>query len=206
MLSATTFFEKISYKEIVAALVEVMAARFEDFATDLAHFKETISLLENELEENSSPSVSEEIAAIEQQIGSMLLFSCFLGLKANLDHFMDPITRTFMDVDAETYLQEDVAKWLPDYQNAQRVQKQFFASLSPAQQDKYEDITTYISHLETVGPKLAHYYGYMLGNQLFPRIIPGYSADTQLTLRYLHMLENYFGGINYDIRGNCGKN
>ena len=50
-----------------------------------------------------------------------------------------------------------------------------------------------ISHLETVGPKLAHYYGYVLGNQLFPHVIPGYVADPQLTLRYRHTLEAYFG-------------
>ena len=37
------------------------------------------------------------------------------------------------------------------------------------------------------------YYGYILGNQLFPHMIPGYIADSQLTLRYRNMLENYLG-------------
>ena len=193
MLSVNKFFEKVSYKEIVAPIAEVMAERFEDFATDQARFKETISWLENELEGGTSPSVTELVNAIYQRIGSMVLFSWFLGLKANWNHFIDPIGRTFLDVDAEVYLREDVAKRLPDYQNAESVQEQFYAALSPAQQDRYEDITAYICHLETVGPKLAHYYGYMLGNQLFPRIIPGYSADTQLMLRYQYILDNYFG-------------
>ncbi len=193
MLSVNTFFEKISYKEVVASLVDVMAENFEDFATDLARFKETLSLLKNELGEGFSPSVSQELEAIDQQIGSVVLFSCFLGLKANLDHFIDPIGRTFLDVDAETYLREDMAKRLSDYKNAQRIQEQFYAALSPAQQDRYEDITAYICHLETVGPKLAHYYGYMLGNKLFPHIIPGYGENTQFTSRYQCMLGNYLG-------------
>ena len=192
MISVETFFEKISYKEIVAALVSVMAENFEDFAADQVSFNETITLLENELGNEASPSVSDMVVAIHQQIGSSLLFSCFLGLKANLDHFIDPIGRTFLDVDPETYLREDIAKHFPDYQNAVRVQEQFYATLSPEQKDKYEDITTYISHLETVGPKLAHYYGYMLGNQLFPHVVPGYVASTQLTLHYRHMLEEFF--------------
>lgn len=192
MISVETFFEKISYKEIVAALVSVMAENFEDFAADQIRFNETIALLENELGEDAAPSVSDMVDSIHQQIGSCLLFSCFLGLKANLDHFVDPIGRTFLDVDPETYLREDIAKHFPDYQNAVRVQEQFYATLSPEQKDKDEDITTYISHLETVGPKLAHYYGYMLGNQLFPRVIPGYIADSQLTLQYRHMLEEFF--------------
>lgn len=193
MLSVNKFFEKISYKEIVASLVEVMAENFEDFAADQVRFNETISWFETELEKGTSPSVTEVVDAIDQRIGSMVLLSCFLGLKANWDHFIDPIGRTFLDVDAETYLREDMAKRLPDYQNAECVQEQFYAALSQAQQDRYEDITAYISHLETVGPKLAHYYGYLLGDQLFPHIVPGYGTDVHLTLQYRIMLENYLG-------------
>ena len=188
MLSANTFFEKISYKEIAEALVGVMSENFEDFAADQVRFQETVSWLEKE-----SCSTREVVDAIEQQIGSMVLFSFFLGLKANWDHFIDPIGRTFLDVDAEVYLREDMAKRLPDYQNAQRILERFYAALSPAQQILYEGIIAYISHLETVGPKLAHYYGYLLGNQLFPRIVPGYGADAPLTLQYRNTLENYFG-------------
>lgn len=193
MLSVNKFFEKVSYKEIVASLVEVMAENFEDFAEDQARFQETITWFGNELKNEISPSVTDIVDAIEQQIGSIVVFSYFLGLKANWDHFIDPIGRTFLDVDAEIYLREDVAKQLPDYQNAQRVQEQFYAALTPAQQERYEDITAYICHLETVGPKLAHYYGYLLGNHLFPRIVPGYGANVQLTWQYRHVLKNYIG-------------
>lgn len=96
MISVNTFIEKTSYKEIVASLVDVMAANFEEFAADQVRFNETISLLKNELGEGISPSVSDEIDAISQQIGSSLLFSCFLGIKANLDHFIDPISSIFI--------------------------------------------------------------------------------------------------------------
>lgn len=193
MLSANKFFEEISYKEIVASLVEVMASNFEDFAADQARYKETLSWLEQTLPEGTAPSVEKLVNSIDQQIGSTILFSYFLGLKVNWDHFIDPIGRTFLDVDTEVYLREDMSRRLPDYQNAQRTQEQFYASLTPVQQERYEDITSYICHLETVGPKLAHYSGYLLGNQLFPRIIPGYGEDIQLTLHYRLMLENYLG-------------
>lgn len=193
MLSPNKFFEEVSYEEIVASLTEVMASNFEDFAADQAHYKETLSWLEQTLPEGTAPSVGKLANAIDQQIGSTILFSYFLGLKANWDHFIDPIGRTFLDVDTETYLRENMAKQLPDYQNAERVQEQFYTALSPVQRDRYRDIIAYITHLETVGPKLAHYYGYMLGNQLFAHIIPGYNADAQLTLRYRCMLEDYCG-------------
>lgn len=193
MLSVNKFLEGISYKEIVASLVEVMAENFDDFAVDQTRFKGTISWLEQTLPESTAPSVEKLVNAIDQQIGSTILFSYFLGIKANWDHFIDPIGRTFLDVDVETYLREDIARRLPDYQNAQHTQEQFYSSLTPVQQKRYEDITAYISHLETVGPKLAHYYGYLLGNQIFPCIILGYGEDTPFTFQYRNMLENYLG-------------
>lgn len=193
MLSFDTFLKKISYKEMVAALVNVMAENFEDFSANQIRFAKTISWLENSLERHASPSAEETVKSIEQQIGTVVLFSFFLGLKANLDHYIDPIGRTFLEVDAETYLRENVAKRLPACQNAQLVQEQFYSRLTPVQQERFEDVTAYICHLETVGPKLAHYYGYMLGNELFPCIIPGYGVDLQLTFQYKRMLESYFG-------------
>lgn len=193
-MSVNTFFEKINYKEIVAKLVDFMAANSEEFVADQASFNETISFLEAELGQHTSPSVANLCDAIDQQIGSTLLFSCFLGIKANWNHFIDPIGRTFLDVDPEIYLRENIARQLPDYLRAQHVQEQFYATLSPVQKGKYEeDIITYICHLETVGPKLAHYYGYVLGDQFFPNVIPGYVSDPRLTLQYRYMLENYYG-------------
>ena len=194
MLSENAIFEKISYKELVTKLVDVIAANSIEFAADQAHFDETISLLKTELEQDTSPSATDLVDAIYQQIGSTLLFSYCLGLKDNLAHFIDPVSRTFLDVDPEMYLRENIARQLPDYLQAQHVQEQFYRTLSPKQKEKYDDgITTYICHLETVGPKLAHYYGYLLGNQLFPHVITGYVSDTQLLIQYRYMLEVYCG-------------
>lgn len=81
MISASTLFKKISYKEIVASLVEVMAANFEDFSADQARFSKTISFLENELQDATTPSVNEVVDAIDRQIGSSLLLSFFLVAK-----------------------------------------------------------------------------------------------------------------------------
>ena len=194
MLSENTLFKKISYKEIVTKLVDFMTENSEEFAADRTRFDETISLLKTELEQDTSPSVADLVDAIHQQIGSTLLFSYCLGLKANLDHFIDPVSRTFLDVDPEVYLRENIARQLPDYLRAQHVQEQFYKALSPSQKEKYDDgITTYICHLETVGPKLAHYYGYLFGNELFPHVVPGYVDTAQLTLQYRYMLEAYSG-------------
>ena len=199
MLLASHIFEKISYKEIAEKLIGFMTANSEEFVADRIRFNETISLLATVLGQDASPSAADLVDAIYRQIGSTLLFSWYLGLKANIDHFIDPLNRTFLDVDSEVYLRENIVRQLPDYLQAQHVQERFYKALSPNQREKYDEgITTYICHLEVVGPKLAHYYGFFLGNQLFPHVVPGYVSDTQLLIQYRYMLETYLG-INIEI-------
>ena len=189
MLTMQTIFEQLTGRYIVESFVQRMVEESEDFAADHQRYTYAMDVLRKEL----GDLVKEEIDAIEQQCASDLLFSGFLGIKANLDHFIDPVARSFLDVDFEVYLREETAHRLPEYERAQKARDRFYSRLTPAQKETYDDVITYTSHLKTVGPKLAHYFGYMLGNQLLPRVIPGYHADPVLTLRYTAMLEDYLG-------------
>lgn len=189
MLSMGTIREQLTSHHIVEAFVQWMAKEYEDFAADHQRYMDAIASLQQEL----GDAAIEEIDAIERQCASDLLFSGLLGLKANLDNFVDPVARNFLDVDFEVYLREETAHRLPDYEQAQKVRDWFYSKLTPAQKEIYEDVITYTSHLETVGPKLAHYFGYILGNTLFPRTVPGYHSDLALTIQYKNMLGDYFG-------------
>lgn len=200
MITMQTVLDQLTGRGIVDALVAVMAENFEDFAEAQKQYLDTTHALEAELGTGISPCVRDEMDAIERQTASDLLFSGLLGLKANLDHFIDPIARSFLDVDFETYLREDTAHRLPEYSRAAQVRDRFYGSLSPEQQERYEHVITYVSHLETVGPKLAHYYGYLLGNELLYRVVPGYHPDTVQTLQYKSMLDTYLG------KPVCGEN
>ena len=115
------------------------------------------------------------------------------SLKSNLDNFVNPLARNFLDVDSDIYLREETAHRLPEYERAQVELEQFYKLIPLSHQTQYEDIVSYISYLENAAPKLAHYYGYLLGNDLLPHIIPGYHTDTALTVRYQMMLRAYFG-------------
>lgn len=190
MLTTQTIMEHLTGREIFDTLILTMAERFDDFAEAKEQYEQAMGLLRGEL---GADSVDAEAEAIRRQISSDLLFSGVLGLKANLDNFINPMARNFLDVDAETYLRENTAHRLPEYENALEARQRFFAKLSPAQREIYEPITTYVSHLETAGPKLAHYCGYLLGNDLLHRVIPGYHSDGALTIRYRMMMKDYFG-------------
>lgn len=147
----------------------------------------------NTLRKDLGSAVMEEMNAITRQCTSDLLFAGMLGLKANFDNFIDPVARNFLDVDFEVYLREETAHSMPEYVQAQQARDRFYARLSPAQRETYEAVISYTSHLETVGPKLAHYYGYMLGNELLPRVVPGYHSNMALTIKYTSMLRDYWG-------------
>lgn len=189
MLSIETILEYLTGHPIAQAFVQWLAKEDADFAADHQRYSDAIDALRREL----GDAVTEEIAAIEQQCASDLLFSGVLGLKANLDHFIDPVARNFLDVDDRVYLREETAHRLPVYERAQKERERFYSLLTPAQKEMYEDVITYATHLETVGPKLAHYYGYLLGNVLLPRLTPGYHSDMVLTIQYNAMLAAYLG-------------
>ena len=189
MLSGKTIWEHLTGHSIAQAFIQWLKEESEDFSADHQRYIDAIDTLREELGE----AVTDEINAIEQQCASDLLFSGFLGLKANLDNFQNPVARNFLDVDFEVYLREEVAHRLPEYEQAQKKREQFYSQLTSAQREIYEDVSTYTSHLETVGPKLAHYFGYLLGNELLPRIIPGYYVDSVLTIKYNAILEKYMG-------------
>lgn len=189
MLSTKTIMEKLTGPDTVETFERWMAERSEDFAEDRRQYVAAMDTLEKVL----GAAVARERAAIVQQCASDLLFCGLLGLKANWDHYTDPMARTFLELDFEVFLQEETAHALPEYTRAQKVRDGFYRALSDAQKEVYEPVTAYTCHLETVAPKLAHYYGYLLGNELLPRVVPGYRADPVLTRRYTEMLNRYFG-------------
>ena len=190
MITMQTILKQLTGEESYDALIHFMTEEFEDFAAARKQYEHIMDILQTELGENAVTAANN---AIQRQTVSNLLFSMALGLKANLDNFIDPLTRNFLDVDAEIYLREETAHRLPEYGCAQSILDQFCSTLSPEQKELYEDVTAYVSYLEATGPKLAHYYGYLLGNELLPYIIPGYHADMALTRQYRIMLSNYFG-------------
>lgn len=190
MITMQTVLKQLTGKDIYDSLIHLMTEGFTDFAVVRKRYEHTMGILKTKLGEKI---VTDTMEAIQQQTVSNLLFCGCLGIKANLDNFLNPLARNFLDVDPETYLREETAHRLPEYMHAQVILEQFYALCAPGYQAQYEEIVAYISYLETAAPKLAHYYGYLLGNEILPRIIPGYHTDMALTARYRMMLRVFFG-------------
>lgn len=163
---------------------------FKDFSEVQAQYRQAVQDLQKAL---GTEQLSSVMDAVAMQTSSNFLFSVALGLKANLDNFTDPVGRNFLDVDSEVYLREYTAHYLPKYVQAQNVLDYFYISLTSEQKEMYDSIIAYCSYLETVVPKLGHYYGYILGNRLLPLIAPGYHEDPMLNIRYRMLLNDYWG-------------
>ena len=191
MLMADKMMALLTGRESVDAFVESLIAASEDFAEDHRLFEEAIEHFKRVLSKDATPSVDELCDAIRRQIASQVIFDGYLGFQANVDHFLNPVARTFIDVDPETYLREHVSRTLLEYASAQGIIDSFRNQLSSEQQTKFESVAMYIAHLETIIPKIAHYEGFLLGNDLLRYILPGYQPDVQLTTCYSWMLKEH---------------
>ncbi len=181
-------WENLTGEHITEVFIKLMEEMFEDFAPVRKGYLDTME----KLAKTQGDFCQAEMEAIDSQLRSLVLFSGALGLKANFDHFADPI-RDFLAVDFEVFLREETAHRLPGYEKAQQTRDRFFARLSSEEQKIYTAVREYTCYLETVAPKLAHYYGYILGNDLLPQIIPGYHPNGLQTTRYRALLRHWAG-------------
>lgn len=193
MITTQMVMEQLTGGHIVQELTNYLEEHFESFADVHKRYLAAAERLRSELGPDASPSAEDLAKAIDKQTTSNLLYSVALGLKSNLDHFIDPMARTVLDVGFPVFLWEATAMRLPEYVRAQDTIDAFSSSLTPTQKEVFEDVIAYIAFLETTGPKLAHYYGYILGNDILYYTVPGYHQDDVLAKRYRIMLRDYFG-------------
>lgn len=191
MMMADKIITLLARKDCADSLVENLIAASKDFAEDHRHFEETIACFRVASQNNVVPSVDDLLDAIHRLISSQFIFASYLGFQANVDHFLNPVARTFMEVDPEVYLRESVARTLPEYVSAKAIIDSFRNQLSSEQQTKFESVAMYIAHLETIIPKIAHYEGFLLGNDLLQYTLPGYQPDIQLTTCYSWILKEH---------------
>ena len=61
-----------------------------------------------------------------------------------------------------------------------------------------DPIIEYYIYLETVCPKLSHYFGYLIGDKLLYALEPGYSRSISVTIPYKILIHKLFG-VYFDI-------
>ena len=195
MISKTQFMNSLIGKPVVDALIQTLYNQMEDFPAIYQAYLDAIKKLREELGPEAKNEIKKYVIAIEQMCASNRYYAGTQGLRMNYDHFVNPMTPncTWPQVDYDDYLRPYIAESLPLYQTAYRFKEKFEKKLPDHIESVIEAVTSYETALECGGIKLAHYYGYLMGNELLLHCVPGYHPDMVLDLRYTQMLEQYFG-------------
>ena len=167
-----------------------------DFVKEERQYYESIGVLKDTLGASMKPSVDEYIAAIEEEISAELVYVAWLGFQQNMECFNNPINTMFLKMDYEDFHRERRMATLPQVQHALKTINAFqdvLRTCSGFNHELTEGITSYITYLETVGYKLAHYFGFIFADQFLEHVIPGYRNDTVTTMQYERELEDYLG-------------
>ena len=196
MISKMHVMESLIGKPVVDALIQTLYNQSDDFEDIHQAYLATIERLHNDLGPDAKRSIQKYATAVDQMCASNLYHAGVQGLKMNYDHFVNPMIPncTWPQVDFDDYLRPHIADSLPLYETAYKYKEQFEKSLPDELKEVVTDaVISYESALECSGMKLAHYYGYLMGNELLLHCIPGYHSDRVLDIQYTRMLEQYFG-------------
>lgn len=179
--------------ELKDFMLEYLKNNIEDYRACENEFDISMTSLKNSLSKEKSEELTELISSMYKKVVAGIKYEFMLGMKANYDYYEAPATGNFLESDMGIYTKEKTLYMLPACVEAQRNITKLNKSLEIEDGEFYDGIRDYFIYLETVCPKLAHYFGYLMANDLFAEIVPGYAPSIEHTGRYTFLLEEYFG-------------
>ena len=181
-------------KTIMAEIRETLKMIDPEFFDAEVKYLSAASNLEKELGNSITPSVSEFLAAEEEEFVSEIIYIGWQGFQLNMDIFHAPINAIMLRGDYEELHRERRLGTLPMAEKARDTINAFYEMMRENYRDKLdltEDITGFYSYLQTSGYKIAHYFGFRLADLFLPYVIPGYIDDSVNTEYYRRTLQEY---------------
>lgn len=201
MYTVKSVMTQLTDPEVVLQNVSETLRKIDpEFAKEECKYFQTVDALEAAIGDSLSPSVSEYIAAEERKICAELVYVAWLGFQQNLACFQNPVNTMFLKMDYEDFHREQSMHTLPEVRKALQTINAFYEALrelSEEQRNLTEGITEHMSYMQTVGYKLAHYFGFILADQFLYHVIPGYSNVSVTRMLYGRDLRDY---LQLDIK------
>lgn len=160
-----------------------------DFPPIQAAYQDAAKNLINQL----GKEAEEFLSAQDQQIISDLRYSAYLGFQANLANFRCPGGNHFVTQGSDRFLHEHIMYNLPGRISHDTIITAFRTRYGQSAGLQLDAIQNYYIYLETVGPKLAHYWGYVFANHFLSSVEPGYVCDGAQTSIYTMELSRELG-------------
>lgn len=174
-------------------LVQILLLADSGFKKEHEQYLRTVERLTNVSNAVTDFPVFDYLESIQSQFDAKLLYVVWHGLSWNLDCYRNPVNKLHLGEDFEKLHGEQSFYILPYIQEQSHKILSFVQQLPGAYQEDTEKIASYFTYLETYGFEIMHYWGFQQGNIFFPKVIPGYVADTVFTFQYLHMIEDDLG-------------
>lgn len=131
------------------------------------------------------------LAAREAGYVCAIIYLAWQGIQLNVDLFYHPVHGLLLHEDFEQLCQEEKIAMLPAHIQAQQLIGEFYKSQPEEVWGLLDVISDYYAHLETVGYKIAHYFGYRLADVFLGQVIPGYACNPSVSGYYSLTLSEY---------------
>ena len=200
MYTVKSILTQVTDSELVFQnVMETLRTVDPSFEEEHRQYLHSVDTLMNSLRTEDSTNVMGYIAAKEKAFCSEMIYIAWLGFQQNIACFRNPINTEFLKLDYETIHRENSFQSLPNILSALSAINDFDCSLRSLPDDIQNiamGITDFFSYLETVGYKLAHYFGFVFADRFLGYVIPGYAPDTATTMQYAMMLQEY---LDYNL-------
>ena len=197
--SRTIFASLTEPQHVFPKIMEALSQIDPSFDAEHQQYITAVNTLKEKLNEATELSYSEFLAAKESEFCSEVIYAAWLGFHQNYNCYKNPVAAQFLNLDFEDIYREDSFGMLPAVIQACKTINKFYAevnSIAVDEDDPTEGITEFYAYLETVVFKLAHYWGFIFADRFLETVVPGYTRNPAIILRYRRMLEDYLG---YDI-------
>ena len=195
MYTVKSILTQVTDSELVFQnVMETLRTVDPSFEDEHRQYLHSVDTLMNSLRTEDSTKVMGYIAAKEKAFCSEMIYIAWLGFQQNIACFRNPINTEFLKLDYETIHRENSFQSLPNILSALSAINDFDCALRSLPEDIQNiamGITDFFSYLETVGFKLAHYFGFAFADRFLGHVIPGYTPDSATTTQYAMMLQEY---------------
>ena len=193
----------INPKFVMSKVKEILRKVDPDYEKEEQAFIAACATFEAGLGDSISFTAQNYLDALEESFASDIVFVVGRGFKLNLDIYHNPVNALAFKLDYEDLHQERMMPLVPAAKKANMASYDYLEELRATHRDKLDlldGINSFYSYLQTIGYKVAHYYGFVLADQLLPHLVPGYYADSAYVSTYGLILNKDIGVNVFNLK------
>lgn len=192
MRTIKTVLDQLTYPStLYEDLLETLREIDPTFPAEEKQFQEAVTSLKSIMTDAEANSLDTYLAAVQEEIVAIVIYTGWVGFQLNLDCWKNPINKLMLDQDYEEITQERSFESIPNIKQARLKAEAVARGIRDDHKKLLSDIGSYFSYLHTVAPKLAHLFGFRLADKFLYHVVPGYFQDLILTVQYARALEGY---------------